>query len=171
MSDPRLEIIVADITTLHVDLIVNAANAALCGGGGVDGAIHDAAGPELLAECRTLGGAKTGEVKLTRAYRLPAKHIAHAVGPVWDGGAHGEDDALAHCYRGALDLAVAHGLTTVAFPSISTGAFRFPINRAAQIAVAAIRDVLARQPSIAKVTLCCFSDADARAYRKAAAGG
>ena len=122
--DGRLQVTVADITTLHVDLIVNAANAALCGGGGVDGAIHRAAGPELLAECRTLGGAQPGEVKLTKAYRLPAQFVGHAVGPVWDGGGHGEDEKLARCYRGALALAVGKQLKTVAFPSISTGASR-----------------------------------------------
>ncbi len=166
--DGRLRVTVADITTLAVDLIVNAANSALCGGGGVDGAIHRAAGPELLAECRTLGGAKPGDVKLTRAYRLPAKFIAHAVGPVWDGGARGENETLARCYRGALALAVKEQLTTVAFPSISTGAYRFPLERAADVATQTIADVLAKEPSLTQVTLCCFSGSDARVYASAA---
>lgn len=164
----RIEVVVGDITTLAVDLIVNAANGALCGGGGVDGDIHDAAGPELLAECRRLGGARPGEVKLTKGYRLPARFIAHAVGPVWRGGDHDEDETLALCYRGALELAVAGGLSTVAFPTISTGAYRFPIPRAARIALVTVRDFLLAEQAISKVTFCCFSESDAKAYRRVA---
>lgn len=167
-SGGRIEIIRADITILDVDVIVNAANAALCGGGGVDGAIHAAAGPGLLEECRTLGGAKIGEVKLTHGYQLPARFIAHAVGPVWTGGDHGEDGLLAGCYVRALSLAAERGLSTIAFPSISTGAYRFPIERASRIALSTVRDQLKLQPSIKRVTFCCFNDADLRVYRKSA---
>ena len=135
IGSARLEVIVADITTLGVDAIVNAANTSLLGGGGVDGAIHRAAGPELLAECRTLGGCETGNAKITRGYRLPAKHVIHAVGPVWNGGGHGEDELLASCYAGPSSFASANRLGSIAFPAISTGIYRFPADRAADIAV------------------------------------
>src|SRR5690349_3852220 len=153
----RLEIVVADITTLAVDAIVNAANSSLLGGGGVDGAIHRAAGPDLLAECRTLGGCATGSAKITRGYRLPAKHIIHAVGPVWSGGRKREDDLLASCYRTALDLAAAHRLVSIAFPAISTGVYRFPADRAARIAVGTVAaEIAASTRTIERVVFCCF---------------
>ena len=158
----RLEVIVADITSLGVDAIVNAANTSLVGGGGVDGAIHRAAGPELLVECRALGGCATGAAKITRGHRLPAKHVIHAVGPVWNGGCEGEDELLASCYRTALDLAVAHRLTSIAFPAISTGIYRFPADQAARIAVGTIAAELAGSPrGIARVVFCCFAPAAA----------
>jgi O-acetyl-ADP-ribose deacetylase len=158
----RLDVCVADITTLALDAIVNAANASLLGGGGVDGAIHRAAGPELLAECRTLGGCETGSAKMTRGYRLPAKYVIHAVGPVWRGGGSGEDELLASCYRTALDLAAAHALTAVAFPAISTGIYRFPPDRAARIAVGTVAAELAATPrGPTRIVLCCFSPAAA----------
>src|SRR5437016_3639803 len=154
----RLEICVADITTLEVGAIVNAANRTLLGGGGVDGAIHRAAGPELLAECRTLGGCDTGSAKITRGYRLKAKHVIHAVGPVWGGGGKGEDDLLASCYRTALALAAAQGLSSIAFPAISTGIYRFPPERAARIAVGTVVAEIANDPrDIKRVVFCCFS--------------
>jgi O-acetyl-ADP-ribose deacetylase (regulator of RNase III) len=154
----RLEICVADITTLTVDAIVNAANRTLLGGGGVDGAIHRAAGPELLAECRTLGGCATGASKITRGYGLPAKHVIHAVGPVWNGGGEREEELLASCYRTALDLAAANRLTSVAFPAISTGIYRFPPDLAARIAVATVAAEVAASPrAIARVVFCCFA--------------
>src|SRR5437763_12269483 len=159
----RLEVVVGDITTLSVDAIVSAANRSLLGGGGVDGAIHRAAGPELLAECRTLGGCETGSAKITRGYRLPAKHVIHAVGPVWQGGGANEDDLLASCYRTALDLAAANNLASIAFPAISTGIYGFPADRAARIAVGTVASELSAAPrAISRVVFCCFSEASAQ---------
>jgi O-acetyl-ADP-ribose deacetylase (regulator of RNase III) len=163
----RLQVIVADITTLDVDAIVNAANPTLLGGGGVDGAIHRAAGPELLAECRTLGGCQTGEAKITRGYWLKARHVIHTVGPVWQGGGAGEDGLLAACYANALGLARARGLRTIAFPAISTGVYGFPPERAARIAVKTLADGLAGDSHFAKVLLCCFSPASAALHEGA----
>jgi O-acetyl-ADP-ribose deacetylase len=153
----RLEVIVADITTLSVDAIVNAANTSLLGGGGVDGAIHRAAGPELLAECRKLNGCATGDAKITRGYGLKAKHVIHAVGPVWNGGGRGEDELLASCYRRAIEICQANNLASVAFPAISTGVYRFPAERAAGIAVATTVDALQAAPAVTSVIFCCFS--------------
>jgi O-acetyl-ADP-ribose deacetylase (regulator of RNase III) len=154
----RLEVVVADITTLDVDAIVNAANARLKRGGGVDGAIHRAAGPELQAECDTLGGCATGSAKITRGYRLPARHVIHAVGPVWSGGAGGEDDLLASCYRTALTLSAAHRLPALAFPAISTGIYGFPADRAARIAVGTVVSEISAAPrGIERVVFCCFA--------------
>ena len=153
-----VEIRVADITTLEVDAIVNAANHSLLGGGGVDGAIHRAAGPDLKKECSLLGGCETGSAKITRGYKLKAKHVIHAVGPVWSGGDKGEDDLLASCYRTALKLATEHRLSSIAYPAISTGVYRFPPDRAARVAVGTVASEIARDPQgLRRVVFCCFS--------------
>jgi O-acetyl-ADP-ribose deacetylase len=158
VGSTRLVVCVADITTLAVDAIVNAANRTLLGGGGVDGAIHRAAGPDLLVECTTLRGCETGGAKVTRGYRLPAKHVIHAVGPVWNGGGEGEDDLLASCYRTAIQLAAAHRLSSIAFPAISTGIYRFPPDRAARVAAATVAAEVAAAPrGIDRVVFCCFA--------------
>jgi O-acetyl-ADP-ribose deacetylase (regulator of RNase III) len=165
----QLEVIVADITTLSVDAIVNAANSSLLGGGGVDGAIHRAAGPELVAECRTLHGCETGDAKITKGYRLKAAHVIHTVGPVWNGGSRGEDDLLASCYRRSIELCRKHGLASVAFPAISTGIYRFPADRAARIAVASTIDALGEASTVSQVVFCCFSEPSAALHREALA--
>ena len=165
----RLEVIVADITSLSVDAIVNAANTSLLGGGGVDGAIHRAAGAGLLAECRTLHGCATGDAKITKGYRLPARHVIHAVGPVWNGGNRGEDEALASCYRRAIELCQTHSLASIAFPAISTGVYRFPADRAARIAVSTVVEVLAGAPVVERVIFCCFSNESAALHAQAMA--
>jgi O-acetyl-ADP-ribose deacetylase len=168
IGNTRLDIIVADITTLDVAAIVNAANRSLLGGGGVDGAIHRAAGPELLAECETLGGCATGSAKITKGYRLKAGHVIHAVGPVWGGGNGNEDELLAGCYRSALDLAAAHALTSIAYPAISTGIYRFPANLAARIAVGTVAAEIAAQPGgIVQVIFCCFAPDSAEHHKNA----
>jgi O-acetyl-ADP-ribose deacetylase (regulator of RNase III) len=163
----RILIVSGDITRLAVDAIVNAANSSLLGGGGVDGAIHRAAGPELVEECRMLGGCRTGEAKITRGCRLPARHVIHTVGPVWRGGDHDEDELLANCYRNSLALARQHGLRTIAFPAISTGIYGFPRKRAARIAVAEVIAALANNDLPERVTFVCH-DPDTRTYYEAA---
>lgn len=154
----------ADITTLAVDAIVNAANSSLLGGGGVDGAIHRAAGPELVAECRLLGGCATGDAKITRGYRLPARFVIHTVGPVWHGGLNKESEFLASCYRRSLELAAEHDLSTIAFPAISTGIYGFPFRAAAKIAVSTVREVTESPTSLSEVIFCCFAAEDCKIY-------
>jgi O-acetyl-ADP-ribose deacetylase len=165
----RIQIVEADITTLEVDAIVNAANDRLGPGSGVNGAIQRAAGPELLAECRRLGGCATGDAKITRGYNLPARYVIHAVGPVWQGGGAGEDALLASCYRRALRLAAEHGIASIAFPAISTGVYGFPADRAAPIAVRTVVDSLAGMPQVEKVIFACFGGESAALHRQALA--
>jgi O-acetyl-ADP-ribose deacetylase len=163
----RVEVVEGDITRQAVDAIVNAANTTLLGGGGVDGAIHRAAGPELLQECRALGGCATGQAKITKGYKLPAKWIIHTVGPVWRDGEHGEDELLASCYRSCFALAAQHGIQSIAFPSISTGAYAFPMERAARIAVREAKTFLQRDTPVQKVRLVCFGRSAAEAHSQA----
>ena len=163
----KLEIVLGDITKQHADAIVNAANCSLLGGGGVDGAIHRAAGPELLEECRTLNGCRTGEAKITGGYRLPARYVIHTPGPVWHGGGNNEAELLASCYRSCLTLASEYGCKTVDFPSISTGVYHFPLAKAAEIAVKTITGYLAQHPEIERVRMVCFNEQTAVHYEKA----
>ncbi len=165
--DEKIVLVDTDITTLAVDAIVNAANNSLLGGGGVDGAIHRVAGPQLLAECQTLGGCPTGAARITKGYNLPARHVIHTVGPVWQGGNHGEPQLLAGCYRSCFALARKYRLRTLAFPAISTGVYGYPKEAAARIAVHEIRQALAANPELAEVLLVCFNPATRAAYEQA----
>src|SRR5216110_3330139 len=165
-QDPKIEIIQGDITKLYVDAIVNAANTTLLGGGGVDGAIHRAAGTELLAECGTLGGCRPGEAKITRGYRLPVRFVIHTVGPIWHGGKHGEPETLANCYRNSLQVAMENEIKTVAFPAISCGAYGYPLQEAAQIAVKTSREFLTAEDNINKVIFVLWNDDIYEAYRR-----
>jgi len=162
----KIDIVRGDVTKVEVDAIVNAANTTLLGGGGVDGAIHRAAGPELLAECRTLGGCRPGEAKITRGYRLPARFVIHTVGPIWSGGKRGEPEILANCYRNSLQLAVENGIQTIAFPAVSCGAYGYPIQEAAEIALKTTREFLAKTDKIDKVIFVLWSEDIYEAYRK-----
>lgn len=165
----RVEIVVGDITQLAVDAIVNAANTSLLGGGGVDGAIHRAAGPELLAACRPLGGCRVGDAKITEGFNLPARYVIHTVGPIWQGGGQGEDELLASCYRRSIEVARQNGLLTIAFPAISTGVYRYPGEQAASIAVRTVADTLRSAPELTAITLCCFDAITADRHQAAMA--
>lgn len=167
IMEGKIEIVQGDITLLEVDAVVNAANQSLLGGGGVDGAIHRSAGPQLLAECRKLGGCPTGEARLTSGYSLPARYVIHTVGPVWHGGDRNEDNLLASCYRNSLELALKLKLRSIAFPSISTGVYRFPIKRASRIALRVIHDFIVSEPDAPRVMIACFSEEDLACYQKA----
>jgi O-acetyl-ADP-ribose deacetylase len=167
IGSARFEVIVADITTLNVDAIVNAANTSLLGGGGVDGAIHRAAGPELLEACRTLGGCATGDAKITKGYLLPARYVIHAVGPVWQGGGQDEDALLASCYQRAIAYCEPNVINSIAFPAISTGVYRFPPERAARIAVRTASEALGAAPTVNRVIFCCFSQTSAALHEEA----
>jgi len=171
MPNEAIEVVEGDITKQKVDAIVNAANTSLLGGGGVDGAIHRAAGPELLVECRTLRGCPTGDAKLTRGYRLPARWVIHTVGPVWRGGRNSEDELLANCYRRSLEVAVQNGVSSLAFPAISTGIYGFPLELATRIAVREVRDFLEKNPGLERVLFVCFDRRTRDIYLKVLAGG